>query len=215
MVVAGQCSGVRGIAASDATLWMRRSRARNGVRDGPIWMAGSAFAHIDLMLALMRHLGGAALTDELASRLVIDQRSSQAGFLIPSHLAARDETVAALESFVRSRLDQVHTLESLAHRCNISPRTLARRTGQAVGLSPMQLVQRIRLNHALDLLRTTHLPLGEIAAAVGGRSGDAAPARQTPHRAIARVAAPRNDTTTGAVEGITGVFGIRRAVRSG
>ncbi|WP_433685674.1 helix-turn-helix transcriptional regulator [Nocardia sp. CA-119907] len=51
--------------------------------------------------------------------------------------------------------------------CNISPRTLARRTGQAVGLSPMQLVQRIRLDHALHLLRTTHLPLGEIAAAVG------------------------------------------------
>ena len=36
------------------------------VRDGPIWTAGSAFAHIDLMPALMRQLGGAALTDELA-----------------------------------------------------------------------------------------------------------------------------------------------------
>jgi len=54
------------------------------VRDGPIWTAGSAFAHIDLMLAVMRHLGGAALTDELASRLVVDQRTSQASFLIPS-----------------------------------------------------------------------------------------------------------------------------------
>lgn len=72
------------------------------VRDGPIWTAGSAFAHIDLMLALMRHLAGAALADELASRLVADQRTSQAAFLIPSHLAARDTTVAALESFVRS-----------------------------------------------------------------------------------------------------------------
>jgi transcriptional regulator GlxA family with amidase domain len=64
------------------------------VRDGPIWTAGSAFAHIDLMLALLRYLGGAALADELANRLVADQRTSQAGFLIPSHLAARDETVA-------------------------------------------------------------------------------------------------------------------------
>src|SRR5882757_6551736 len=83
------------------------------VRDGPIWTAGSAFAHIDLMLALMRYLGGAALADELASRLVADQRTSQAGFLIPSHLASRDETVAALESFVRSSIDHVHTLDSL------------------------------------------------------------------------------------------------------
>ncbi|MFC9664600.1 helix-turn-helix domain-containing protein [Nocardia sp. NPDC127606] len=125
------------------------------VRDGPIWTAGSAFAHIDLMLALLRFLGGAALTDELASRLVIDERSSQAPFLIPSHLAARDETVAALESFVRTHLDRPHTLASLAQRCRVSPRTLARRTDRAVGLSPMQLVQRVRLEHALHLLRTT------------------------------------------------------------
>jgi transcriptional regulator GlxA family with amidase domain len=137
------------------------------VRDGPIWTAGSAFAHIDLMLALMRHLGSAALADELASRLVVDQRASQAGFLIPSHLAARDETVSALESFVRSHLAETHTLGSLAHWCNVSPRTLARRTSTAVNLSPMQLVQRVRLKHALHLLRTTDLSLAKISAAVG------------------------------------------------
>jgi transcriptional regulator GlxA family with amidase domain len=137
------------------------------VRDGRIWTAGSAFAHIDLMLALMRYLGGAALADELANRLVADQRTSQAGFLIPSHLAARDETVAALESFVRSRIDDVHTLDSLAGWCGLSPRTLARRTSQAVGLSPIQLVQRVRLERSLHLLRTTRMPLEEVAAAVG------------------------------------------------
>jgi transcriptional regulator GlxA family with amidase domain len=137
------------------------------VRDGPIWTAGSAFAHIDLMLAVMRDLGGAALTDELANRLVADQRASQASFLIPSHLAARDETVAALESFVRTNLDQAHTLDSLAHWCALSPRTLARRTTKAVGLSPLQLVQRVRLERSLHLLRTTRMPLDQIAAAVG------------------------------------------------
>jgi transcriptional regulator GlxA family with amidase domain len=150
------------------------------VRDGPIWTAGSAFAHIDLMLALMRHLGGAALTDELANRLVADQRTSQASFLIPSHLAARDETIAALESFVRSRLDQTHTLDSLARRCGLSPRTLARRTSKAVGLSPLQLVQRVRLERALHLLRTTRMPLEQIAAGVG--LADAA----TLHRLVKR-----------------------------
>jgi transcriptional regulator GlxA family with amidase domain len=137
------------------------------VRDGPVWTAGSAFAHIDLMLAITRHLCGATLTDELASRLVADQRTSQAGFLIPSHLAARDDTVAALEAFVRTHLQDPHTLESLAQHCGLSPRTLARRTGKAVGLSPLQLVQRVRLERSLHLLRTTRMPLEEVAAAVG------------------------------------------------
>jgi transcriptional regulator GlxA family with amidase domain len=137
------------------------------VRDGPVWTAGSAFAHIDLMLAMMRHLGGATLAHELANRLVVDQRTSQAGFLIPSHLAAHDETVAALESFVRAHLHDPHTLDSLARRYGLSPRTLARRTRKAVGLSPLQLVQRVRLERALHLLRTTRMPLEEVAAAVG------------------------------------------------
>lgn len=137
------------------------------VRDSRIWTAGSAFAHIDLMLALMRHFGGAALADELASRLVVDQRTSQASFLIPSHLAARDDTVAALESFVRSHLDEPHTLHSMSKWCGLSPRTLARRTNSAVGLSPLQLVQRVRLERSLHLLRTTRMSLEEIAAAVG------------------------------------------------
>ncbi|MFC8525875.1 GlxA family transcriptional regulator [Nocardia sp. NPDC057227] len=137
------------------------------LRDGPIRTAGAAFAHIDLMLAIMRAHGGAALTDELAARLVVDQRASQASFLIPSHLAARDDAVAALESFVRAHPEHPHTLESLAGHCNLSPRTLARRTGSAAGLSPMQLVARVRLRHALHLLRTTDRPLAEIAAAVG------------------------------------------------
>jgi transcriptional regulator GlxA family with amidase domain len=137
------------------------------VRDGPIWTAGSAFAHIDLMLALMRHFGGAGLADELANRLVADQRTSQAGFLIPSHLAARDDGVAALESFVRSRLGETHTLDSMAQWCGLSTRTLARRTHKAAGLSPLQLVQRVRLERSLHLLRTTRMPLEEIAAAVG------------------------------------------------
>lgn len=137
------------------------------VRDGTIWTAGSAFAHIDLMLALVRYLGGATLADELASRLVADQRTSQAAFLIPSHLAARDDVVAGLESFVRSRLDQPHTLDSLADRCGLSTRTLARRTSKAVGLSPLQLVARVRLERALHLLRTTRMPLEEVSAAVG------------------------------------------------
>lgn len=137
------------------------------VRDGPIWTAGSAFAHIDLMLALMRDLSGAALTDELANRLVADQRTSQASFLIPSHLAAHDETVATLERFVRSRLDESHTLDSLARSCGLSTRTLARRTRNAVGLSPLQLVQRVRLERSLHLLRTTRMQLEEVSAAVG------------------------------------------------
>ena len=49
----------------------------------------------------------------------------------------------------------------------VSPRTLARRTEKAVGLTPMQLVQRARPARSLHLLRTTRMSLEEVATAVG------------------------------------------------
>ncbi|MFT4200921.1 GlxA family transcriptional regulator [Gordonia sp. (in: high G+C Gram-positive bacteria)] len=137
------------------------------VVDGPVWTAGSAFAHIDLTLALVRRHGGAALADEVGRRLIVDERSSQARFMIPSHLAARDDLVADLETHVRTNLGQPHSLASLAAACRTSTRTLDRRTRAAVGMSPMQLVARVRLDRALHLLRTTDESLPAIAAAVG------------------------------------------------
>ncbi|MQY27270.1 GlxA family transcriptional regulator [Nocardia aurantia] len=184
--IAASCTAVFLLAAAGVlderrcvtTWWLGTELARTApaarvvvdemvVHDGPIWTAGSSFAHIDLMLALMRHHSGGALADELASRLLIDQRTSQAAFLIPSHLAARDETVAELESYVRAHPAETHTLASMARRCGMSERTLARRTEGAAGLSPLQLVARVRLERALHLLRTTQLPLEQVAAAVG------------------------------------------------
>ncbi|WP_203335785.1 GlxA family transcriptional regulator [Nocardioides limicola] len=137
------------------------------VRDGRIWTAGSAFAHIDLVLALMRHFGGAELTDELAHRLILDERTSQASFLVPAHLAGNDDVVAELERFIRANLTEQHTLASLARHSHLSARTLDRRTRRAVDMSPLQLVQRVRLGRAVHLLRTTTMSLDEIAAAIG------------------------------------------------
>lgn len=58
-------------------------------------------------------------------------------------------------------------MASLSARAGVSPRTLARLTEKAAGLSPLQLVARIRLERALHLLRTSRTPLEGVAAAVG------------------------------------------------
>jgi len=184
--IAASCTAVFLLAASGllderrcvTTWWLGADLARLAptakvvvddmvARDGPVWTAGSSFAHIDLMLALMRHLAGAALADELANRLVVDQRTSQASFLIPSYLAARDEKIASVEQYIRANLDEAHTLDSLARESGVSPRTLTRRTQKTMGITPLQLVQKVRLERALHLLRTSRMPLEDIAAAVG------------------------------------------------
>jgi transcriptional regulator GlxA family with amidase domain len=82
-------------------------------------------------------------------------------------LAAADPAVAAIESHVAARIDRPVRLADLACAAHLSPRTLARRVRQATGLSPMELVQRIRLDVALQLLQHSDATIADIANRVG------------------------------------------------
>jgi transcriptional regulator GlxA family with amidase domain len=72
---------------------------------------------------------------------------------------------------------------------HVSQRTLARRSQRALGLSPWAMVQRQRLEMAVELLRTTNLAFEKIAARVG--YGDSSALRRLMHRELG--------TTPGAV----------------
>ena len=137
------------------------------VEDDGVWTAGASFAHMDLMLTLVARHGGPALAGEAARRLVIDERTSQARYVVPSHLAASDPMASRLEAYVRTRLPQTITLDDIACELGTSVRTLARRVRSATGLAPMRFVQKVRLDTALHLLQTTRLPHDEIASRVG------------------------------------------------
>ena len=135
--------------------------------DDNVWTAGASLAHIDLMLALVARLANTALADEVARRMIVDQRPSQARFVIPSHLAARDPLARKVETYVRGTLRRRISLEEIAEAVAVAPRTLSRRLIDATGMSPMRFVQRIRLDAALHILQTTRIPLDGIAEQVG------------------------------------------------
>jgi transcriptional regulator GlxA family with amidase domain len=132
-----------------------------------VWTAGAAFAHIDLMLALVSRFGSAALASDVASHLVVEPRSSQARFLVPSFLAAHDPLASKLEALVRRSLPTPPSLDEMAHTLGLGARTLSRRIVAATGLSPMRLVQKVRVDTALHLLSTTRYAVEEVAQRVG------------------------------------------------
>lgn len=132
-----------------------------------VWTAGAAFAHIDLMLALVSRFVGPGLAESVARHLVVDQRASQARYVIPAHLSAHDPLACRIEAEVRDRLGGTITLNGLAAATGVTTRTLARRIHAATGLSPMRFVQKIRLDTALHLLQSTRLPLEAVAERLG------------------------------------------------
>jgi transcriptional regulator GlxA family with amidase domain len=128
--------------------------------------AGAALGHTDLAL----HLVGAVsplLADQTARYLIADSRPSQSAYAIAGHLASADPTVQAFEKWSRLRLKAGFSLDQAANDLAVSKRTLARRTNQVLGKSPLEFFQDLRVEMAVHLLSTTSLSVDRIAEHVG------------------------------------------------
>jgi transcriptional regulator GlxA family with amidase domain len=137
------------------------------VRSGRIFTAGSAFAHADLMLAIIAHTTSPALAHMVAKYLLLDERSSQARYMVLEHLRSADPVVRALERFIGQNLARQLSLAELARATATSPRTLARKLESALGTTPLRFAQRLRVARALQLLETTTQSVEAVASAVG------------------------------------------------
>lgn len=129
--------------------------------------AGSAFAHADLMLSLLARVASPTLAHLVARYLVLDARPSQSRYMILEHLRTQDPSLRRVERFVVANLDRQLGLAEIAHAASTSPRTLARRMQAGLGVSPLEFVQRVRVQHAAHLLDTTRDSVDAIAARVG------------------------------------------------
>ncbi|MFC0431816.1 GlxA family transcriptional regulator [Kutzneria buriramensis] len=136
------------------------------VQEDAITTAGAAFGHLDMALALVR-AGSPAVADLVARYLVVDERPSQAPYIMPSALAQNDPTVAAFERWVRDHLAGPISVPDAARRLGVSERTLQRSVQRIMGTSPIRFVQDLRIERATHLLRTTDLSLETIARRVG------------------------------------------------
>ncbi len=137
------------------------------VADWPIATGGAAMAQLDLMLALITRFTGPRLAKTCANYLLLDERRSQAPFMAITYLAGQEPRIAKAESWVRSNIARDFSMKELADAVALAPRTFARHIAVTCGLSPIQFVQRIRVERARYLLETTRLSVEEIARQVG------------------------------------------------
>lgn len=137
------------------------------VRDGPCLTAGAALSQLDLMLAVVADVFGESVAHLCSRYLLIDQRTSQARYMMRDHLQHEDPTVSAAQRWIDAHLDQPMTVTALSSELALSPKTLARRIEAATGVSPIKFIQRRRLSHAAHLLETTALSIEAVAAQVG------------------------------------------------
>ncbi|MEM7349651.1 MAG: helix-turn-helix domain-containing protein [Acidobacteriota bacterium] len=132
-----------------------------------ITCAGAALAHTDLALRVLSEIGGPAAADHVARHLLLDERISQGRYMASDHLSRRHPEVLRAEAWVRANIGQPLRVADLAAAVAVSPRTLARRCQESLGLSPLGFIQKLRIEHAIHLLESTDLPIEHIADRVG------------------------------------------------
>lgn len=137
------------------------------VRDGSFLTAGSAFAQLDLVLAVITATMGSQIAHLCSRYMLIDRRASQARYMIPSHVRHVDATVIDAERWIDANLARPITITALASALAVSPKTLSRRISAATGASPIRFLQRRRLMKAVHIIETTTLTFDAVAELVG------------------------------------------------
>jgi transcriptional regulator GlxA family with amidase domain len=138
------------------------------IADGRVLTSAGTAAGIDLCLHLVALDHGVDVAATVARRLVMPlfRAGGQAQY-VEAPVAPDPGGLGALLDWGRTNLDTCITVDSLATRGAMSPRTLTRRFRAAVGMPPGEWLQRERLRLAQRLLERTDGSVDAVARRAG------------------------------------------------
>ena len=140
------------------------------VDEGDILTGAGSAASIDLCLHIVRQDYGSEVATQLARQLVVPpQRDGDQAQYIEKPLPVLDDSdlFADTVAWAQEHLDEPMTVEDLAVRSAMSPRTFARRFLVATGTTPYQWLVRQRVQLAQRLLEVSDLSIESVAEKSG------------------------------------------------
>lgn len=139
------------------------------VDTGQVVTSAGTAAGLDACLHIWRQEYGAAVASMVARRAVVPPHrdGGQAQYIARAVPDCDAETLRPLLSWILENLGEEHSVESLAKRALMSPRTFARRFREETGTTPHSWVTAQRVAAAEELLETTEQPVEWIASQVG------------------------------------------------
>ncbi|MEV7075922.1 helix-turn-helix domain-containing protein [Streptomyces sp. NPDC093990] len=139
------------------------------VDEDPVITSAGTAAGIDACLHIVRKEQGTEVANKIARRMVVPPHrdGGQAQYIERPLPRSRCDTVGEVLVWMEQHLDEEVTVEQLAERAHMSPRTFARRFQQETGTTPYRWILRQRVLLAQRLLEATD----ETVDAIAGRTG--------------------------------------------
>jgi len=139
------------------------------VDNGRVLTGAGTAAGVDTLLHLVRREWGAAAANALAREMVVPPHrdGGQAQFIDAPVPTCQDDALGAVLEWAGAHLAEDITVDSLARRALMSPRSFARRFKATTGTTPHAWLLGQRLAAAEALLEESDAPVEEIARLVG------------------------------------------------
>lgn len=139
------------------------------VADGPVLTSAGTAAGLDLCLHIIREEHGATVANAVARRMVVPPHrdGGQAQYVETPLPPPRIDTLEPVLTWMAAHLDDDMTVESLAGRAHMSPRTFARRFRAETGTTPYHWITGQRVLLAQRLLEETDETVDVIAERTG------------------------------------------------
>lgn len=190
-MIAANCSGVFLLAESEAlnnqaatTGWWLSGLFQSRYPDVQLrpetlmvenpqtFCTGAMTANMGVMLQIVEQQVGRQLALACAKTMLIDATQSYASpYMFTQEQAQHEDSmILSVESWMQRHISQPLDIQSLAALHCVSARTLSRRFRKAHGISPLEYLQNIRLQHVQLLLKTTSLSIEQLVERVGYNS---------------------------------------------
>ncbi|MGW1804467.1 GlxA family transcriptional regulator [Streptomyces sp. NPDC002078] len=139
------------------------------VDEDPVITSAGTAAGIDACLHLVRKEQGPEVANKIARRMVVPPHrdGGQAQYIERPLPKGPCDTVGEVLVWMEEHLDQEVTVEQLAARAHMAPRTFARRFQQETGTTPYRWILRQRVLRAQELLEGTDETMDAIAWRTG------------------------------------------------
>jgi len=136
---------------------------------GNLYCAASVNSLADLTVHFIQRLFGKEIANHVERHFSHEIRRAYeaSGFFEQEHSRHPDEDITQIQIWLQDNYHREIIISQLAQRFSMSTRTLNRRFKAALGISPLDFLQEVRVNIAKDLLKTTNLSINEIADKVG------------------------------------------------
>lgn len=141
------------------------------VRDDKLWSSAGISTAIDMALNILEMKTSRELTQRVAMTMVLPNRRKESDSQLTFHLKMQfecsDSKWESLLHWIQENLTEDLNIDRLANFMAMSPRNFTRRCKNEFSLTPKKLVDRIRIEVAMSLLRETKQTISYVAIRCG------------------------------------------------